>query len=306
MSFSLKSDVVGVGYLGRFHAQKHKALGTLKFGCDASSTRAQEIAKEMGCEAVSDPKALIGKVQAVTIAVDTRSHYELCNLFLSNGIHVFVEKPICTTVEEAEKIVSLAEQKKLKLAVGHVERFNPAFVVGSKLVQKPHYVQLQRLAPFKPRSLAVDVVLDLMIHDLDLATSIVRSPVRHIRAKGAKVITDFNDACDAWIEYENGAEAFISCSRVDQKTVRALNVFDQKGIVQIDLGTQSVSRLTQAAGPSISPLESRSVAVEKWDAMQRETEKFFEAIEKDQEVLVTGKQGLEALRSAEKILELCR
>jgi len=305
MSFSLKSAVVGVGYLGRFHAQKHKALGTLKYVCDASMTRSREIAKELQCEAVTDPKSLIGKVDVVTIAADTTSHFELCQLFLSQGVHVFVEKPICTYVREAEKIVDLADNKNLKLGVGHIERFNPAFVASLKHLRRPKYLQLQRLAPFKPRSLTVDVVLDLMIHDLDLATTMLDSPVRQIFAKGSKTITSFNDACDAWLQFENGSEAFLTCSRVDQKTVRSIQAYDEGGILQVDLGGQTVHRLSRAAVGE-SPLETKSHLVEKWDAMLKETESFFNSIEKNQEVLVTGRQGLEALRSAEKILELTR
>lgn len=306
MSSKLRTAVVGVGYLGRFHAQKHKTLGTLNFVCDASSARAAEIAKEMGCEGVSDPKALLGKVDAVTIAADTRSHFEVAKLFLSNGVHVLIEKPICTTVAEAETIVELAEKKNLKLAVGHVERFNPAFVAGLKQIQAPSYVQLKRLAPFKPRSLSVDVVLDLMIHDLDLATTLIQSPVKKIHAKGAKVITEFNDACEAWIEFSNGSEGYIGCSRVDSKTVRTIDVFDGKGILQMDLGGQTANRLRKVAGESTTPLEVVPITVEKWDALQRETESFFESVEHNKEVLVTGRQGLEALKSAEKILELCK
>jgi predicted dehydrogenase len=303
---SLRSAVVGVGYLGRFHAQKHKALGTLKFVCDVSGARAREVSQELQCEGVTDPRDLLGKVEAVTVAADTRHHYELCRLFLSEGIHVFVEKPICTTVQEAEEIVELAAKKNLQLAVGHVERFNPAFVAGARCVQNPKYLRLQRLAPFKPRSLSVDVVLDLMIHDLDLAAALARSRVRGLRARGAKVITDFNDVCDAWLEFENGLEAFISASRVDQGARRTVEVFDDAGLLQMDLGAQRVTRLTQASGPSPTPLGTFSPVVEKWDAMQRETEDFFQAVEGGRSVLVDGRQGLEALRSAEKILELCR
>jgi predicted dehydrogenase len=306
MGSKLRTAVVGVGYLGRFHAQKHKTLGTLSYVCDASAERAQEIAKEMGCEGVTDPKSLIGKIDAVTIAADTRSHFEVAKIFLSNGIHVLIEKPICATVAEAEAIVELSEKNNLKLAVGHVERFNPAFAAGIKQVKTPTYVQLKRLAPFKPRSLAVDVVLDLMIHDLDLAATLVQSPIKKIRAKGAKVITEFNDACDAWLEFENGTEAFISCSRIDQKTVRTIDVFDSQGILQMDLGGQTANRLKKVNAPAATPLEVVTIAVDKWDALQKETESFFDSVEHNKEVLVTGRQGLEALKAAEKILELCK
>ncbi len=302
----MKTAVVGVGYLGRFHAQKHRALGHLQYVCDASSARAQEVARELNCEALFNPRDLLGKVDAVTVAADTTVHFELCKLFLSHGIHVLVEKPICATVAQAEEIVELAEKMNLKLAVGHVERFNPAFVAGQKTLVKPSYIQIQRLAPFKPRSLSVDVVLDLMIHDLDLAATLAGSAVTDIFARGSKVITAFNDACDAWLKFANGVEASLQTSRVDQKTQRTVTVFDSQGIVQMDLGTQTAHRLCQAEGLTATPLDLKIIPVLKWDALQKETEVFFDAVKNNKEVPVSGRQGLEALRSAEKILELTR
>ena len=301
MSFKLRSAVVGVGHLGRFHAQKHKNLGTLKYVCDASAERVAEITREVGCEGVTNPKDLLGKVDAVTIAADTKSHFELGKLFLSNGVHVLIEKPICVSVSEAEQIVALAEKNNLKLAVGHVERFNPAFVAGLKYVTNPRFVQLRRLAPYKPRSLGVDVVLDLMIHDLDLASAIVGSKITNIRAKGARVVTQLNDACDAWVEFANGAEASINCSRVDRKTIRTIEVFQNLEILYMDLGGQNleVVRKTDATSTDFEILP-----VEKWDALQKETENFFHSVENGKEILVPGLQGLEALRAAEKILGL--
>jgi predicted dehydrogenase len=301
---SLRTAVVGVGYLGRFHGQKHQQLGTLKYVCDASSTRAAEVAKELHCESVTNPKDLLGQVDAVTIAADTRSHYELAKLFLENGTHVFIEKPICTTVAEATEIVELGEKKNLKIQVGHIERYNPAFQTALPLVDHPHYINIQRIAPYKPRSLSVDVVLDLMIHDLDIAIYLAGSKIKDIRANGAKVITQFNDLCDAWLTFENGTECSILTSRIDSKTVRSIQLSQKTNVVQIDLGAMTVHQLSKSSGEV--PLQTKSFEVTRADAMLAETKDFFHSITENRNPSVTGRDGLEALRAAEWVLELTR
>lgn len=177
----LRCAVVGVGYLGRFHAQKYKALSEspsrnvqMLGVCDASFDRAQTVAAELGVTAFADYRELVGKVDAVTVASTTKTHYEIAKFFLQNGVHVNVEKPMTVTIGEAEELVALANAKNLKLQVGHVERFNPALQAARQKLQTPLFIECHRLAPFKPRGVDVDVVLDLMIHDLDVILSLVK------------------------------------------------------------------------------------------------------------------------------------
>ena len=180
----LRAAVVGVGYLGRFHAQKYKAIADVDLVavCDASAARAAEVAQELECAAETDYRNLIGKVDLVTVASSTPTHYEIAKTFLENGIHVNVEKPITTTSQQGEELCSLAEKNGLKLQVGHVERFNPAFEAAHKKMMVPWFIECHRLAPFKPRGVDVNVVLDLMIHDLDVILSLVDSEPVNIAA----------------------------------------------------------------------------------------------------------------------------
>lgn len=303
----VRCAVVGVGYLGRFHAQKYKAISDAELVgvCDASAERARQVADEIGTTAYSDYRELLGRVDAVTIASTTRTHFEIAKFFLENGVHVNVEKPMTVTIEEAEELVQLSRSKNLKLQVGHVERFNPALrSAQEKLAEKragpPLFIECHRLAPFKPRGVDVDVVLDLMIHDIDVILSLVKSPVKSVSAVGAPVLTKLVDIANARIEFESGTVANITASRVSQNATRKFRVFQHDQYLSIDFGTGEVNLTTKKGEwkDDQIPLEMDAWSLEKGDALLAETEAFVRAIREDVPVVVSGEDGLVAMRVA--------
>lgn len=314
MSSVLNAAVVGVGYLGRFHAQKYKILSDAPDAivkligvCDGNPARADEIGKELGVAAYSHPQDLIGKVDCVTIAATTSAHYELCKLFLQNGVHVHVEKPITATAKEAEEICELAEKKNLKLQVGHVERFNPALIAASEKIRKPLFIECHRLAAFKPRGADVSVIHDLMIHDLDMILHLVQSEPVAVYANGAKVLTKTYDIANARIEFKSGAVANVTSSRVSIKSERKFRVFQENQYFSLDFGGGEIRLITKTGeftDPENLPIETESWNLEKSDALLAETKSFVEAIFNNQSPVVTGRDGLRALKLAEDILDV--
>jgi predicted dehydrogenase len=305
-SKTLRCAVVGVGYLGRFHAQKYKMVedAVLVGVSDANPERATEVAAELGVEAFPDFKKLVGRVEAVTIAASTKAHYQLAKFFLENGVHVHVEKPMTSTIAEAEELVELAKNKKLKLQVGHVERFNPALSAAKQKLNNPLFIECHRLAPFKPRGVDVDVILDLMIHDLDVILSLVKSKVVSVSAVGAPVLTKLADIANARVEFESGTVANITSSRVSQTSTRKFRVFQSSHYLSIDFGSGEVNLTTKLPGEfseSNLPLEFESWSLEKGDALLEETKAFVRAILQDETPIVSGQDGLIAMQLAEDI-----
>lgn len=306
-SSPLRCAVVGVGHLGRFHAQKYHALpeANLIGVCDAFKEQADKVAAELGTQAFYKAEDLIGKVDAVTIAASTPAHFDLCRRFLDAGVHVHVEKPMTETSEQGRMLCELAESKGLKFQVGHVERFNPALISAQEKLMKPLFIECTRLAPFKPRSVEVDVVLDLMIHDLDLILSLVKSPAKEVKAVGTPVLTKKIDIANARIEFENGTVANVTASRVSQKTQRKFRVFQKDQYLSIDFGTGEVNLLTKTGEWQNEevPLEAEAWSLEKGDALLAETQSFIRAIQRSEPVVVSGRDGLVALELAEKIIQ---
>lgn len=302
----VRCAVVGVGYLGRFHAQKYKMIedAVLVGVSDASPERAKTVADELGVPAFADYRELKGKVDAVTVAASTQSHYEITKFFLENGVHVNVEKPMTVTIEEGEEIVRIAKEKGLKLQVGHVERFNPALQAAKAKLQVPLFIECHRLAPFKPRGVDVDVVLDLMIHDIDVILSLVKSPVKSISAVGAPVLTKIADIANVRIEFESGTIANVTASRVSQSATRKFRVFQKTQYLSIDFGTGEVNLTTKVPGEWTQenlPLEFESWSLEKGDALLAETQAFIHSVKTGEPVVVSGEDGLIALRLASEI-----
>jgi predicted dehydrogenase len=301
----VRCAVVGVGYLGRFHAQKYKAIedAVLVGVCDASFERAQTVATELSVPAFADYHELKGKVDAVTIASTTRTHYEISKFFLENGVHVNVEKPMTVTLEEADELVRIAKTKNLKLQVGHVERFNPALQSAREKLGVPLFIECHRLAAFKPRGVDVDVVLDLMIHDLDVILSLVKSPVKSVSAVGAPVLTKLVDIANARIEFESGTVANVTASRVSQTATRKFRVFQHDQYLSIDFGSGELNLTTKKGewkDDSI-PLEFDSWSLEKGDALLAETKAFINSIKTGAPVVVGGEDGLVAMRVAMQV-----
>ena len=221
---TLRAAVVGVGYLGRFHAQKYAAIDGVQLVAvaDPGEAARQNVARETGCRAEADWRALLGKVDLVSIATPTPYHYEVAKAFLEAGAHVLVEKPITTTVAEAKDLIAVAAANGRLLQVGHLERFNPAVLALDGLLTRPRFLESHRLAPFKARGTDVSVVLDLMIHDIDLVQHLVGQPLVEVSAVGAQVFSDDLDIANARLTFADGCVANVTASRVSMKMERKL------------------------------------------------------------------------------------
>ncbi|HYM35336.1 MAG TPA: Gfo/Idh/MocA family oxidoreductase [Steroidobacteraceae bacterium] len=302
----LRTAVIGVGYLGRFHAQKYQQLsGSSLIGVvDAHGETAQRVAAELGVKAFNDFRELLGQVDAVSIAVPTQVHFEVAKAFLEHGVHVLVEKPITTTVAEAQSLVEIAARKKCVLQVGHLERFNPAIVAAMGILKTARFVESHRLAPFKVRGTDVSVVLDLMIHDIDLIQSLVGAPIVNIDASGSAIFSGDLDIANARIRFANGCVANTTASRVSMKQERKIRIFQDDAYLSIDL-QQKI--LTVIRKKDNAPIESPAqVAIEEQsfeqgDALLDEIAAFLKSIRDGTPPVVTGEDGLRALQTAMQI-----
>ncbi len=307
MSSKIRTAVIGVGYLGRFHAQKYKSLENSQLVgiCDSNQEHGKKISEELGVPFFERAEDLIGKVDAVTVASSTISHHKLCKLMLENGIHVLVEKPMTVTSKESLELCDIAKRKNLKLQVGHIERFNSAFLAAKEKLDKPMFVECHRLAPFKPRSLDVDVVLDVMIHDIDVLLSIVNSKVKSVSAVGVPVLTPYTDIANVRVEFESGAIANLTASRVSMNSIRKFRVFQKDQYLSIDFekGELSLTTRTGEWKEGTIPLEHNSWSLSKSDAIMEEAKAFLNSIQNNTPVIVPGEDGVRALQLAETILE---
>jgi predicted dehydrogenase len=301
----LRTAVVGVGYLGRFHAQKHRALDGVELVgvCDSDAERSRSVAAEVGTSAFQDYRELLGKVDAVTIAATTAEHFPLARFFLEHGVHVLVEKPMTRTSAEAAILTKLAEERNLKLQVGHVERFNPALLAARESLTTVRFIECHRLAPFKGRGADVNVILDVMIHDLDVILSLVDSKPSKVSAVGIPVLMDDVDIANARVEFANGAIANVTASRVSTTPQRRFRVFQPNQYVSIDFGNGEVRRITKQGEwrEGETPLREETWNLEKGDALLAETKAFVTAIVEDQPCVVSGADGLASLELAEMI-----
>jgi len=307
---ALRVGVIGVGYLGRFHAQKLAELpdAELLGVFDADQARAQAVAEELGCRAFADYGELTAAADAVSIAANTPAHYALVRASLEADCHVFVEKPITETSSEAAELVQLAAQRRRQLQVGHIERFNPALLAARDHMHDVRFIECHRLAAFKHRGADVDVVRDLMIHDLDIILSIIDAPPSHVSAMGLPVLTDKVDIANARIEFENGAVANVTASRVSTTAQRKFRVFQSRQYMGIDFGRVSVQRVTSSAdwNGADDPLEIGNTSFDKGDALRAEIESFVRAVREGTPVAVSGYDGQRVLELAEVILEKMR
>ena len=317
----LKVGIIGTGHLGKLHTKMFKEITDCELVgiYDSNSELAKSVAKEFGIIAFGNINDLFGSVDAVSVAATTSAHYELVKQSLQNGKHVFVEKPITTTIIEAQEIVKLANYNKLNLQVGHIERFNPALISLEKYIIKPMFIQTDRLAQFNPRGTDVAVVLDLMIHDIDIILSLVNSEVKNIDASGVAVVSDTIDIANARILFENGAVANVTASRISQKKMRKMRIFQRDNYLSLDFitGVSEVFRLT----PVEEKIDTSSISfgeigvgekkkrivyeqpeIKEINALKYELELFINSIKLNQKPVVSGEDGLRALRVAEVIL----
>ena len=305
----IRTAVIGAGYLGRFHAQKYAALPQVDLLAvvDTDAEARDRVAREVGCEAVADYRSLLGTVDAVSVVTPTPLHHRVSMDFLEAGAHVLVEKPITSTMDEARELVATAARRGRVLQVGHLERFNPAILAIEGLLDRPRFVESNRLAPFKPRGTDVSVVLDLMIHDIDLIQNIVNSPVESIDAVGAPVFTDEIDIANARIRFENGCVADATASRISMKSERKLRVFQADAYLSIDLQQKVLTMVRKGSGApqaGVPPVEINEQSFDPGDALRDEIVSFLECIETGRRPVVSGEDGLQALETAIRIGEL--
>ena len=302
----VRMAVVGVGHLGRHHARLLAAMtGVHLVGVvDANGARAVEIAESAGCAAYSSWKAVAGDVDAVTIAVPTEAHAEVALGFIAQGVHVLVEKPLARSVSEADALISAASARGVRLAVGHTERFNPAVTAARGLLSHPRFIEAHRLGTFPERSLDIDVVFDLMIHDLDLLLAIVGESVVTVEAVGVPVLTPRIDIANVRLTFEGGCIANLTASRISRDRVRKIRFFQPKSYLSIDYAAQEVEHWTLGGGPAGRPeIQGGKLDVTKDEPLRCELEDFVQAVRNDRAPRVTGEQGRDALRLATTIVE---
>jgi len=304
----IREAVIGVGYLGRFHARKYSLLEDCRLVgvVDSDPEAAARVAAEVQAPAFADFQQLLGKVDAVSVVTPTPTHYQIARAFLEAGAHVLVEKPISETTEQAEWLVGVAHQHGRVLQVGHLERFNPAILAAEPLLTRPLFIECHRLAPFKERGTDVNVVLDLMIHDIDLVQMIVGSPVASLEAIGTAVFSAEIDIANARLRFDSGCVANVTASRVSFKTERKLRVFVEDAYLSIDLQQKILTVIRKRPGPVSEgqmPAQIEEQSFDQGDALLAEIRSFVAAIRGEQRVLVSGEDGLRALRTAIAITE---
>src|SRR5262245_13712227 len=304
----LRAAVVGVGYLGRFHAQKYAQLP----GCelvavvDGREEVRNAVAAEVRSKPLADYRELLGKVDAVSVVTPTPAHFEIADAFLSAGAHVLVEKPITETPEQARRLIARAAAQHRILQVGHLERFNAAILAAEPHLSSPRFMECTRLAPYKERGTDVNVVLDLMIHDIDLVQSLAASEIASIDAVGTPVFTGEIDFANARLRFENGCVANITASRVSMKTERKLRIFEDAAYISLDLQQKILTLIRKrdaAPAPGQLPVSIEEANLEQGDALKSEIEAFLECIRNDRRPIVSGEDGLRALETAIRITE---
>jgi predicted dehydrogenase len=296
----LRAAVVGVGYFGSRHVDKWAALDDveLAYVVDRDADLARKVARRFGAAAATDPAEIAGKVDVASVAVPTEHHHAVASRLLDAGIHVLVEKPLTRTLEEADRLVAAAEARGLELRVGHLERFNPALVAVRDRIVRPRFMECHRLAPFKPRSTDVDVVLDLMIHDIDIILSLVGAEVTEVRASGVPVLTGSVDIANARIEFADGCVANVTASRVSAKSMRKLRVFQPDTYVSIDFEARECAVARKLPGETRDGMPKIDHELRRFaqgDSLEAELRAFVDAVRGRARPGATGREGRRAL-----------
>ncbi|MDD5274687.1 MAG: Gfo/Idh/MocA family oxidoreductase [Methylovulum sp.] len=304
----LKCAVIGTGYLGKFHAEKYASLPDCELVAvvDIDEAAAQAVAVKYGAAVLTEYEDLLGAVDAVSIVVPTTLHHRVARDFLNSGVHVLVEKPITVTVAEADELIAIAKEKNLVLQVGHLERFNPA-VLGLDKDEKPLFIESHRLSPFNPRANDVSVVLDLMIHDIDIILALVDSEVERIDASGTAVLTQGTDIANARLLFKNGCVANVTASRISMKLERKMRMFRPSSYVSVDFQNRVLTKHRTGSKemfPGIPEIETEESVFESGDALLEEIKHFVNCIQTGENPLVSGVAGRRALATAIRITGL--
>jgi predicted dehydrogenase len=318
----LKIGVLGAGHLGKIHIKCIKQIPEFELVgfYDASPAVCEAVSSEFGIPAFSSVEELVDKVEVVDIVTPTIAHFECASLSLKKYKHVFIEKPIVTTPEQARELIEIAREANVKVQVGHVERFNPAFLAAQPYLDKPMFIETHRLAQFNPRGTDVPVILDLMIHDIDIVLSVVKANIRKISASGVAVVSDTPDICNARIEFSNGCVANLTASRISMKNMRKSRFFQKDAYVSVDFLKKAVEiiRIRDVNPETAGPLDmvidlgenkgSKQILFDKPEipsinAIQTELFSFYEAIANDTTPSVTIDDGYNALAVAYEIID---
>src|SRR6187399_2420794 len=304
----IKAAVIGVGYLGRFHAQKYAALPACELVAvvDGREEVRNAVGAEVSAKPVADYRELLGKVDAVSVVTPTPAHFEIADAFLAAGAHVLVEKPITETPAQAKSLIATAAKHGKILQVGHLERFNAAVLAAEPHISSPRFMECTRLAPYKARGTDVNVVLDLMIHDIDLVQSLANSEIESIDAIGTPVFSGEIDIANARIRFANGCVANTTASRVSMKTERKLRIFEDAAYISLDLQQKILTLIRKRDGepqPGQLPVNIEEANLEQGDALKSEIESFLDCIRNKKRPIVSGEDGLRALETAIRISE---
>lgn len=301
----IKVGVVGIGHLGNYHLQKYRLLEACEIiaVADVSAERARKAADIYQCAAYTDHRSMIGKVDAVSVAVPTGEHHSVARDFLSAGVDVLIEKPICATLPEADELIDLANAKNLVLQVGFVERFNPAIMALEKVIEKPLFIESHRLHPFFERGTDVDVILDLMIHDLDIILKFVNAPLAGVEAVGVPILSDKIDIANARLTFAGGCTANITASRISGKTMQKIRFFGVEGYHSVDCQKREIVSLSKGTDSSgqVQILQN-NVEVGSHDPLEEEIRSFVTAVLHRSRPPVSGEDARQSLGLAVEII----
>ncbi|MCA6070572.1 MAG: Gfo/Idh/MocA family oxidoreductase [Endomicrobium sp.] len=306
---SIRTAVVGVGSLGQHHARilSQHPNSKLEFVVDADGKKAEKIAKANKTSCLIDFNDIIGKIDAVVVAVPTSLHYQVAKLILQNGVHCLVEKPFTLNVQEAEELIEIASAKNLVLQVGHVERFNPAVIAAAPFINNPKFIEVNRLGPYDPRTNQIGVVLDLMIHDLDILFYLVKDKVVSFEAHGAKILSDTEDIAKVRLKYANGCVADVSASRVTLEKYRKIRIFQPDSYVSIDYAEKNLKVYSKKTGKekmtSLFDIDIKKPKLPSNEPLFYEIDNFLTNVIDGKKPMVAGEQGRDAVELAVNILK---
>ncbi len=304
----LRVGVVGTGYLGKFHAEKYARMDEVDLVgiADINQSQAEKIAKKYSAKAYTSHKDILDKVDAVSIVVPTPVHFKVSQDFLEHGVDVLIEKPMTTTLKEADELIRVAEASGLIIQVGHLERFNPAVIALRDYVKKPMFIESHRLSTYKERATDVSVVLDLMIHDIDIISNFVRSKIKSIHAAGIPVISGHVDIANARIEFENGCVANVTASRISTRDERKIRLFQRDAYISVDFANHEITIVKQSDKNETSIIPGMGInqlCFTKTDALDDELKSFVDSVTRRQNPEVNGHVGRSALKVALSIME---
>ena len=298
----LRVAVIGAGHLGSIHTKVYSKLHSIKLigVCDCNEARAKEVGEKYGVPAFSSYDDLFDKVDAVSIAVPTSLHYVVAKDFLSHGIHTLVEKPITKTLTEADELIDIANEKNVILQVGHIERFNSAVLAIEPYIKNPKFIECQRLGPFHKRVQDVGVVLDLMIHDIDIVLGLLKVAVSKIEAVGSSSISSYEDVANVRLSFENGTVADITASRVTKDVVRKIRIFQEESYISLNYVTQEAEIFRK----NESKVLTEKIKIKVEEPMKKELESFIDCVANHKKPVVSGVEGRRALQVALEIVAM--